>query len=132
GRVNVGQAVDREVVLQDVELITGKRPAGTQYDERKWSIALPKDLTAGIISLPGIRVGRRIEQPPVLPAFVLDQRCPVAIVREFLGGTFGADGTAPVLKRYGPRDEDGSRGQAGRAHAVQPEPVAAQKAVLRE
>src|SRR5438034_2991123 len=56
GRINVGQAVDREVVLQDIELITGKRPAGTQYDERKWSIAVPKDLTAGIVSLPGIRV----------------------------------------------------------------------------
>ncbi|MEK9163957.1 MAG: aconitase family protein, partial [Chloroflexota bacterium] len=29
GRMNVGQAVDREVVLNDIELITGKRPAAT-------------------------------------------------------------------------------------------------------
>ena len=67
GRVNVGQALDRETVLGDIELITGKRPAGTRYDERKWSIALPMELTAGIISLPGVRVGRRIDQAPALP-----------------------------------------------------------------
>ena len=59
GCIHVGQAVDRETVLADVELVTGKRPAGTRYDERKWSVILPKELTAGIMSLPGIRVGRR-------------------------------------------------------------------------
>src|SRR5207248_98548 len=69
GRMNVGQAVDRETVLNDIELITSKRPAGTQYDERKWSIALPKELTDAIVTLPGVRVGRRIHQPPTLPAF---------------------------------------------------------------
>src|SRR5688572_13194029 len=84
GRINVGQAVDRETVLGDIELITGKRPAGTRYDERKWSIALPQDLTTAIVTLQGVRVGRRIDQAPTLPAFVLDERCPVAIVREFL------------------------------------------------
>jgi aconitase A len=131
GRINVGQAVDREVVLKDIELITGKRPAGTRYDERKWSIALPMDLTAGIASLPGVRVGRRVEQPPCLPAFVLEERCPVAIVREFLGGAFGADGTAPVLKRYGPGEEDGILEQPGYSHAIKPGHVAAQKDVMR-
>jgi aconitase A len=99
GRVNVGQAIDREAVLNDVELLTGKRPAGTQYDERKWSVALPMELTQAYIALPGVTVGKRIEQPPQLPAFILDPRCPVAVGREFLGGVFGADGQAPVLKR---------------------------------
>ena len=41
-------------------------------------------------------------QIPTLPAFVLDERCPIAVVREFLAGVFGADGHAPVLHRYGP------------------------------
>src|SRR5437016_3164693 len=41
GRMNVGQALDREAVLNDVELLTGKRPAATRYDERKWAIVLP-------------------------------------------------------------------------------------------
>ena len=35
--MNVGQAVDREVVLNDIELVTGSRPAASRYDERKWS-----------------------------------------------------------------------------------------------
>src|SRR5439155_23093483 len=35
GRMHVGQALDREAILDDVEKITGKRPAGTRYDDRK-------------------------------------------------------------------------------------------------
>src|SRR5207247_4193085 len=71
GCIHVGQAVDRETVLADVELVTRKRPAGTRYDERQCSIILPKELTAAIMSLPGVRVGRRIDQPALLPAFIL-------------------------------------------------------------
>ena len=103
GRMNVGQAVDREVVLNDIELITGARPAATRYDERKWSIVLPRQLTRAIMALPGVRVGRRITQAPALPAFVLEDACPVAVVREFLGGLFGADGHGPKLTSLGDR-----------------------------
>ena len=46
GRMNVGQALDRDAVLDDIELVTGKRPAGSRYDERKWSIVLPMELTS--------------------------------------------------------------------------------------
>ncbi len=106
GRMNVGQAFDRKVVLNDVELLTGKRPIANRYDERKWSIVLPRELTTGIIALSGVRVGRRIHQPATLPAFVSDANCPVAVVREFLGGMFGADGWSPRLHRQGKREED--------------------------
>src|SRR5439155_7724968 len=106
GRMNVGQAVDREVVLNDIELLTGKRPAATRYDERKWTIVLPLELTKAVIALDGVRVGRRIHQTPRLPTFVLEDRCPVAVVREFLGGVFGADGHAPTLHRLSDREED--------------------------
>jgi aconitase A len=129
GRMNVGQALDREAVLDDIELITDKRPAGTRYDERKWSIALPSELTTAITALPGVRVGRRIDQPPSLPAFVLDERCPVAVVREFLGGLFGADGHAPVLHRWG-RDanaEQASLGPPAYSQSAKPEHLAALK-----
>src|SRR5438552_2237724 len=96
GRMNVGQAIDREAVLDDVELVTGKRPVANRYDDRKWSIVLPVDLTRAVSALAGVRVGRRIDQAAGLPEFVRDRRCPVAVVREFLGGVFGADGTAPT------------------------------------
>jgi aconitate hydratase len=108
GRVNVGQAVDRETVLADIELLTGLRPAGNRYDDQKWSIALPKSLTKDIVSLPGVQVGRRIHQPPTLPGFVLRDDCPVAVVREFLGGMFGADGHAPILQSWGESNADSS------------------------
>ncbi len=106
GRTNVGRAVDREVVLNDIELLVGLRPAASRYDERRWSIVLPRALTKAIIALPGVQVGRRIEQRPTLPAFVTQKNCPVAVVREFLGGLFGADGHAPGLHRWGKREED--------------------------
>ncbi len=105
GRMNVGQALDREAVLDDIERVTGKRPAGTRYDDRKWSIALPRELTTAIRELEGVRVGQRIHQPATLPAFVQDARCPVAVVREYLGGVFGADGWAPTLGRAGERED---------------------------
>src|SRR5207247_74818 len=104
GRMTVGQAIDREAVLNDIEVVTGKRPSGTRYDDRKWSIVLPSELTRAVVALPGVRVGRRIDQAPRLPDFVLEASCPVAVVREFLGGVFGADGTAPVLKRLSARE----------------------------
>jgi hypothetical protein len=58
GRIRVGQAVDREVVLNDVELLTGKRPYGTAYDDRGWTVVLPSRLTEAVVALPGVRVGR--------------------------------------------------------------------------
>ena len=100
-RVNVGQKFDRETVLNDIELLTGKRPKASAYDLRKWSIVLPLELTQNALSLAGIRVGRRIDQAAFLPEFLLRPECPVSVVREFLAGSFGADGHAPTLHRYG-------------------------------
>jgi aconitase A len=100
-RINVGQKFDREAVLNDIELLTAKRPKATAYDQRKWSIVLPLELTQSVQSLGGVRVGRRIDQPAFLPDFLLQGECPVSVIREFLGGTFGADGHAPTLARHG-------------------------------
>ncbi len=132
GRMTVGQAVDREAVLNDIELLTGKRPAATQYDERKWTIVLPAELTEAVSSLPGVRVGRRINQPSTLPAFVLDDRCPVAMAREFLGGLFGADGHAPGLHRLGERDGDVTLNAPAYSQSAKPEHVEQLKDVMRQ
>jgi homoaconitase/3-isopropylmalate dehydratase large subunit len=43
-RINVGQKFDREAVLNDIELLTAKRPKASAYGQRKWSIVLPLDL----------------------------------------------------------------------------------------
>jgi hypothetical protein len=131
GRMTVGQAVDREVVLNDVESLTGKRPAAKQYDERKWTIVLPAELTEAITGLPGVRVGRRIDQTPTLPAFVLDDNCPTAMTREFLGGLFGADGWAPSLHRYSEGEEDADIGYPAYSQAAKPEHVEQLREVMR-
>jgi aconitase A len=107
-RINVGQKFDREAVLNDIELLTVKRPKATAYDERKWAIVLPLELTQSILSLAGVRVGRRIDQPAFLPDFLLKPECPVSVMREFLGGMFGADGHAPTLHRHGKTTDQAS------------------------
>jgi len=132
GRMNVGQALDREAVLSDIELLTGKRPAANRYDERKWSIALPMELTAGITALPGVRVGQRIHQPPTLPEFLLQPNCPWAVVREFLGGLFGADGHAPGLHRQGPSEDSAVFTPPAYSQSAKPEHVDALKSVMRQ
>jgi aconitase A len=106
GRMNVGQAVDRQMLLDDIELLTGLRPAANRYDQRKWSVVLPMTLTKSILCLQGVQTGKRVLQPPSLPDFVLHDDCPVAVVREFLGGVFGADGHAPTLHRWGDGEDD--------------------------
>ncbi len=130
GRMHVGQVMDREAVLDDVELLTGYRPAATRYDQRKWTIVLPKPLTDAISTLPGVRTGRRIQQAPTLPAFVLNESCPLTVVREFLGGLFGADGHAPVLHRWGEREEEATLQPPAYSQSTVPEHVEALKQVM--
>jgi aconitase A len=130
-RMNVGQALDREAVLNDIELLTGKRPAGHRYDERKWSIALPKELALAIMALADVRIGRRINQPPALPWFILEERCPVAVAREFLGGLFGADGHAPALRRQGPDPRSAILAAPAYSQSAKEEHVEQLKAVMR-
>ena len=132
GRMNVGQALDRAMVLNDIELLTGKRPAASQYDERKWSIALPLELTQTVTALPGVRVGRRIEQPPTLPVFITQENCPVAVVREFLGGLFGADGHGPTLQRTGAKESDASLEPPAYSQSTKPEFVEQTKELMAE
>ena len=82
--------MDRRALLDDIELITGKRPARHNMTNASGASRYLSSLTNAIRSLSGIVVGRRIDQPHSLPAFVLDPRCPVAVVREFLGGPSAA------------------------------------------
>jgi aconitase A len=126
-RVNVGQKFDREAVLNDIELLTAKRPKATAYDQRKWSIVLPLELTQSVLSLEGVRVGRRIDQAAFLPDFLLKPQCPVAVLREFLGGTFGADGHAPSLHRYGKTTDQASLNPPMYSQSSKPEFVGSTK-----
>jgi 3-isopropylmalate dehydratase small subunit/intein/homing endonuclease len=132
GRMNVGQALDRQAVLDDIELLTGKRPAAKRYDARKWAIVLPRGLTAAAAALAGVRIGQRIHQPPALPRFVLQPECPVAVVREFLGGLFGADGHGPLLKRQGASEHSAIVKPPAYSQTAKPEHVEQLKEVMQQ
>ena len=131
-RMHVGQAFDREAVLNDIELLSGRRPKATAYDERKWSIVLPQSLTRLIVALPGVRLGRRIDQCPSLPHFILEPHCPVALVREFLGGLFGADGHGPALHRYGRNEDAASLSPPAYSQSAKPEFIGATQRMMQE
>src|SRR5207248_6437433 len=87
-------------------------------------------LTDAISTLPGVHTGRRIQQAPALPAFLLDESCPVAVVREFLGGLFGADGHAPVLHRWGKHKDEATLEPPAYSQSTIPEHVKALKQVM--
>jgi DNA polymerase elongation subunit (family B) len=62
-----------------------------------YCIALPSYLANLIHNIEGIVVGKRATQKMTLPKFLLENNCPLSVIREFLGGLFGGDGTAPCL-----------------------------------
>jgi intein/homing endonuclease len=93
--VCLGTLIDANTILDDIELLTNKRPSITN-DEGKhttYYIRLPKSLSKQLNKLENLTTGRRTTQLASLPTFVLDS--PKSIVREFLGGLFGGDGWMP-------------------------------------
>ncbi|TLZ16738.1 MAG: aconitate hydratase AcnA, partial [Gammaproteobacteria bacterium] len=131
GRMHLGQALDRETALRDIELLTGKQPAARRYDERKWTIVLPRGLTQAITALRGVTIGQRIHQPPALPQFALEDDCPVAVLRELLGGLFGGDGHAPVLLRQGANENKAVLRPPAYSRSAKPEHVEQLKEVMQ-
>jgi DNA-directed RNA polymerase beta subunit len=97
GSAYFGSKIDYKNFINDYKLVTGKIPnvndAGNIF-----IVTLSIELTHIINSLTGIMTGgKRQTQECKLPDFILDPKCPVAIVREFLGGLFGGGGQCPRL-----------------------------------
>jgi DNA polymerase elongation subunit (family B) len=105
--VYLGTKMDAEMFMRDIVLLTGRDVKirfrnGNVNDGSKvkggcFYINLPAELSKKIHSLEGIVVGRRSTQDISLPLFVLQPQCPLSVIREFLGGMFGGDGSAPYL-----------------------------------
>lgn len=64
------------------------------------SITIPSNLSKIFHSLEDIVVGKRTTQEMKLPKFILDNNCPLSIIREFIGGLFGGDGISSSLNMY--------------------------------
>lgn len=114
----VGHPYDRDIVLDDVELVCGTRP-GYSYNGVSYVIVMPIALRYAIVPLLGTPSGNRAKEPVSLPSFITDNRCPKSIVREFLGGHFGAYGyTASLIRRNKYEDISTSLIPVGLSHRV--------------
>ena len=104
GILNLGHKIDVSSALEDL----GKFTMITQENFTKknyYCIRIPQDFVSDLMKIEGMLVGKKINQPALLPTFITDPDCPLPIVREFLGGLFGGDGHTCVLAFHrGKRD----------------------------
>jgi DNA-directed RNA polymerase beta subunit/intein/homing endonuclease len=102
--VFLGHMIDVNSFLSDLKLLC-KTKQTNFISKNLYSVRIPAELTKNIVELDGILIGKKICQPAQLPEFILDEDCPLPIVREFLGGMFGGDGHTCVLGMHrGKRD----------------------------
>ena len=94
--------LDANIFVRDIKILVGWEPK-INFIERVvikghiFSIHIPKILLDKILLLDGILIGKRSHQAYTLPKFLFNTNCPLSIIREFLGGLFGGDGTSPSL-----------------------------------
>uniref|UniRef100_A0A6C0EYQ4 DNA-directed RNA polymerase n=1 Tax=viral metagenome TaxID=1070528 RepID=A0A6C0EYQ4_9ZZZZ len=100
----LGHMLDVESMMKDIELFCESKQKSF-ISKNLYEIRIPAELKNDIIQLPGLISGKKVNQPGTLPKFILDEKCPRPIVREFLAGMFGGDGHTCVLGMHrGKRD----------------------------
>lgn len=117
--VCLGTRYDANGFLDDVELLTNKRPLVYKASGDKgivFQVTVPAALARSIVTLEGMPIGKRVTQPMSIPTFLCDPACPNTLVREFLGGLFGGDGCAPSL--YSCRNKQGSFSSVSLTHSI--------------
>jgi len=104
GVINLGHKIDLTSALDDLEKFSIiKQQVFTS--KKYYSIRIPQNFVEDLMTIKGMIIGTKVNQPATLPNFITDPSCPLAIVREFLGGLFGADGHTCVLALHrGKRD----------------------------
>jgi DNA-directed RNA polymerase II subunit RPB2 len=100
GSVYLGHVYDIESFINDFKQISELK-----YERQKYTISFPNSFTKEIMKIPGIIIGKKTNQSATLPDFILDDNCPLPVIREFLGGMFGGDGHTCILSKHrGKRD----------------------------
>jgi DNA-directed RNA polymerase II subunit RPB2 len=104
GTINLGHMIDVERLLTDIRMFCEIKQTNF-VSGNYYSVRIPIVFLNNIIQLPGITIGRKVNQPAELPEFIMDTKCPKPIVREFLAAMFGADGHTCYLGMHrGKRD----------------------------
>ena len=107
-KINVGSKADAQAMLKDFRLFVPEcTPTlhdwcqqvtdsnGQVSTHQAFAYIVPAALAKAIISLPGQSSGR---QRTEWPSFIMDDKCPLPIVREFLAGIMGSDGHTAYLR----------------------------------
>ena len=95
----LGHELDVQSFVSDVRLVAPGSNPTVRKETNTWRVSLPHQLMRAMTALPGISVGRRIDQLHALPAFIA--QAPLSLVREFIAGLFGGDGHSPTLTAGG-------------------------------
>jgi intein/homing endonuclease/ribosomal protein L37AE/L43A len=102
--VSLGHKIDLDQFLGDITMFCEINQMSFKT-KNYYYVTIPTEFLEDILHLGGILRGRKIDQPAVFPEFILDEKCPSPIIREFLGGMFGGDGHTCVLGMHrGKRD----------------------------
>ncbi|BCU03682.1 putative RNA polymerase rbp2 [Pandoravirus japonicus] len=104
--------IDANTMLDDIELLSGRRPPMRLSPDRGYGSSCHIRLPAAISELlenfadDDIIRDRRATQPARWPAPLLSAECPLPLLREFVAALFGGDGTCPYLAMHrGKRDQ---------------------------
>lgn len=101
----LGSIIDAEQLKADILFLVNKKVNIRKRVSKEGSkgitfcISYPTILCDMISSLEDIIVGKRATQAMKLPKFLSDNKCPLSVIKRFLGGIFGGDGSAPVLSK---------------------------------
>lgn len=93
----MGHSLDSIQVVNDIEFLTGKRPAISQNISCQ-QISIPSELVKRFDKLSPSQ-GRRVLSPMVLPEFIFEEDCPEFLIREVIAGLFGGDGVVPCIQK---------------------------------
>ena len=105
GCVTLGHKLDTDGFLDDLYRLNHRGTLRFSESKNYYTINFDQIFTENIIQLKGIIIGKKVTQDAMLPDFIIDPSCPKPIVREFLGGIFGADGhTCHLGLHRGKRD----------------------------
>ncbi|MDD4931571.1 MAG: DNA polymerase domain-containing protein [Candidatus Colwellbacteria bacterium] len=92
--VFLGHSIDVDNVLNDIEFLTGIRPAANR-GHSSWTIGIPLIISQYMLVMSGVVIGKRTTCPGDIPHFLKDENCPLPIIKEFLSGLFSGDGHTP-------------------------------------
>jgi phage/plasmid-associated DNA primase len=94
--VYIGHQIDANNIINDIELLTNKRPKITK-NRTVYQIYLPKILQDKISQLHISVSGPRVNNNITIPDFIFDDNCPLFLIKEFIAGMFGSDGIIPCI-----------------------------------